>query len=60
MSMGTDPATSVTDGDGRMHSLPNVVVADGSGFPTAGAHNPTLTIMATALRNARTWARESG
>ena len=60
MSMGTDPATSVTDGDGRMHSLPNVVVADGSGFPTAGAHNPTLTIMATALRNARAWARESG
>jgi choline dehydrogenase-like flavoprotein len=30
-----------------------VLVADGSLFPTSGAHNPTLTIMATALRNAR-------
>jgi choline dehydrogenase-like flavoprotein len=57
MTMGTDPATSVTDETARMHSLPNVVVADGSVFPTAGGHNPTLTIMATALRNARAWAK---
>jgi choline dehydrogenase-like flavoprotein len=57
MRMGTDPATSVTDGTGRMHTVPNVVVADGGVFPTAGGHNPTLTIMATALRNAREWAR---
>jgi choline dehydrogenase-like flavoprotein len=57
MRMGTDPAKSVTDGTGRMHTLPNVVVADGGVFPTAGGHNPTLTIMATALRNAREWAK---
>jgi hypothetical protein len=25
-------------------------------FPTSGGHNPTLTIMALALRNARQWA----
>jgi choline dehydrogenase-like flavoprotein len=56
MRMGDDPATSVTDPTGRLHSLPNVAVADGSVFPTAGGHNPTLTIMATTLRNARIWA----
>jgi gluconate 2-dehydrogenase alpha chain len=55
MRMGADSATSVTDTTGRLHTLPNVVVADGSVFPTAGGHNPTLTIMATALRNARLW-----
>jgi gluconate 2-dehydrogenase alpha chain len=55
MRMGDDPATSVTDGIGRVRELDNVVVADGSVFPTSGAHNPTLTIMATALRNAQQW-----
>ena len=48
--MGTDPATSVTDARGRMHEVPNVVVADGSLFPTAGAVNPGATIGALALR----------
>jgi choline dehydrogenase-like flavoprotein len=55
MRMGADPATSVTDGVGRFHHLDNLFVADGSVFPSSGAHNPTLTIMATALRNARRW-----
>jgi len=53
MRMGADPRTSVTDGGGMVHGTSNVLVADGSLFPTSGAHNPTLTIMATALRNAR-------
>jgi choline dehydrogenase-like flavoprotein len=35
-----------------MHDVPNVIVADGSVFPTSGAFNPTLTIMAVALRSA--------
>jgi choline dehydrogenase-like flavoprotein len=48
MRMGTNPKTSVTDHSGRMHDLDNVVVADGSVFPTASGHNPTLTIMAVA------------
>jgi choline dehydrogenase-like flavoprotein len=56
MRMGDDPGTSVTDGIGRYHHLDNVVVSDGSLFPSSGGHNPTLTIMATALRNARQWA----
>ena len=32
-------------------------VADGSAFVTSGAHNPTNTIMAVALRNMRYLAR---
>ena len=42
-----------TDGYGRVHGLDNVYVADGSVFVTSGAHNPTNTIMAVALRNMR-------
>jgi choline dehydrogenase-like flavoprotein len=53
MMMGPDPATSVTDGYGRLHGLDNVYAADGSVFVTSGAHNPTNTIMAVALRNMR-------
>ena len=52
MRMGERPDTSVCDEFGRIHTAPNVVVADGSTFPTFGAVNPTLTIMAVALRNA--------
>ncbi len=50
--MGHDPTTSVTDPFGRMHDVDNVYVADGSVFVTAGGFNPTLTIMALALRMA--------
>ena len=53
MMMGTDAATSVTDAYGRVHGLDNVYAADGSVFVTSGAHNPTNTIMAVALRNMR-------
>ncbi len=53
MMMGADPASSVTDGYGRVHGLDNVYVADGSVFVTSGAHNPTNTLMAVALRNVR-------
>ena len=56
MRMGSDPTISVTDATGRYHHLDNVVVSDGSLFPSSGGHNPTLTIMATALKNARQWA----
>ena len=52
MQMGGDAATSVTDGFGRVHGTDNVYVADGGLFPTSGGQNPTLTIMAVALRNA--------
>jgi choline dehydrogenase-like flavoprotein len=52
MMMGPQ-ASAVTDGYGRVHGLDNVYVADGSVFVTSGAHNPTNTIMAVALRNMR-------
>jgi choline dehydrogenase-like flavoprotein len=48
--MGHDPKTSVCDGVGRVHGLPNLWVAGSSLFPTTGAANPTLTIVALALR----------
>jgi choline dehydrogenase-like flavoprotein len=48
--MGNDPATSVTNADGCCHAVPNVIVADGSLFPTVGACNPGSTIGALALR----------
>jgi gluconate 2-dehydrogenase alpha chain len=60
MMMGRDAATSVTDPYGRVHGLDNVYVADGSVFVTSGAHNPTNTIMAVALRNMRHLAGTPG
>ena len=50
--MGSDPASSVTDSDGRVHGLGNLWVAGSSLFPTGGWANPTLTIVALALRSA--------
>ena len=50
--MGTDPRTSVTDADGRVHGLGNLWVAGSSLFPTGSWANPTLTIVALALRTA--------
>jgi choline dehydrogenase-like flavoprotein len=58
--MGDDPRTSVTDAFGRLHDVPNVVVADGSVFVTSGGANPTLTIMALALRAAREISGQRG
>lgn len=49
--MGDDPATSVVDGWGRAHDVPNLYIADGSVFVTSGAVNPTSTIVSLALRN---------
>ena len=56
MPMGKSPKRFVCDDHGRVHTLDNVFVCDGSVFVTSGAMNPTLTIMATALRNARRFA----
>jgi choline dehydrogenase-like flavoprotein len=37
---------------GRAHDVPNLFVSDGSVFTTGAAANPTLTIVALALRQA--------
>ncbi|HKV53108.1 MAG TPA: GMC oxidoreductase, partial [Candidatus Binataceae bacterium] len=47
---GRDPANSVLDLDCKAHELDNLYVADASFFPAIGAVNPTLTIIANALR----------
>jgi choline dehydrogenase-like flavoprotein len=59
MQMGTSEKTSVTDPYGRVHGTDNVYVADGGVFATSGGHNPTLTIMAVALRIAKHLATSS-
>jgi hypothetical protein len=41
--MGTDPATSVTDTNGRFHHITNAYCTDQSLFVTVGSVNPTLT-----------------
>jgi choline dehydrogenase-like flavoprotein len=47
---GQDPATSALNVDCRAHEVENLYVVDGSFFPSSGAVNPALTIMANALR----------
>jgi len=47
---GEDPKTSVLDLNCRAHDLHNLYVVDGSFFVSSGAVNPTLTIVANALR----------
>ncbi len=47
---GDDPKTSVLDINCRTHDVDNLYVVDGSFFPSSAAVNPSLTIMANALR----------
>lgn len=50
LRFGDDPRTSVLDRNCRAHEVDNLYVVDGSSFPSSGAVNPALTIMANALR----------
>jgi choline dehydrogenase-like flavoprotein len=47
---GRDPHTSALDANCKAHDVDNLYVVDGSFFPSSGAVNPALTIMANALR----------
>jgi choline dehydrogenase-like flavoprotein len=47
---GTDPANSVLDLNCKSHDIDNLYVVDGSFFPSSAAVNPSLTIIANALR----------
>jgi choline dehydrogenase-like flavoprotein len=48
--MGTNPATSVTDTNGRFHNVANAFCADQSLFVTVGSVNPTLTGLTLARK----------
>lgn len=50
LRMGSDPATSVTRPDGRFHDIDNLYACDGSVFVTSSGYNPTLTLIAVALK----------
>jgi gluconate 2-dehydrogenase alpha chain len=56
--MGPDPETSVVDAFGFSHEVPNLGVLGASTFPTAGGHNPTLTVQALSWRTAAHLAAE--
>ena len=47
---GEDPNTSVLNLNCRTHDIQNLYVVDGSFFPSSAAVNPSLTIIANALR----------
>jgi choline dehydrogenase-like flavoprotein len=47
---GRDPETSALDVNCKAHDVDNLYVVDGSFFPSSGAVNPALTIMANSLR----------
>lgn len=50
--MSADPEEGVTNRWGRVHDIPNLYVSDGSAFTSSAAANPTLTIVALAIRQA--------
>ncbi|HYG29335.1 MAG TPA: GMC family oxidoreductase [Allosphingosinicella sp.] len=58
--MAEDPHRGVTDGRTRVHGIGNLYVAGSSLFPTSGWANPTLTIVALALRTADEVSRALG
>ena len=49
--MGADPKTSVLNGFCQAHDVKNLFVMDASCFVSIGCQNPTLTIMAIAVRS---------
>ncbi|MEV0294667.1 GMC family oxidoreductase [Nocardia sp. NPDC050710] len=48
--MSADPRAGVVDPDCRVHGMENLYIAGSSVFPTTGHANPTLTIVALAVR----------
>jgi choline dehydrogenase-like flavoprotein len=50
--MSANPDDGVTNRWGQVHDIPNLFVSDGSVFTSSAAANPTLTIVALAIRQA--------
>lgn len=55
--MSARPDEGVVNGWGQAHEVPNLFVSDGSQFASSGSANPTLTIVALAIRQAEFIAR---
>ena len=51
--MSDSPRTGVVDKNLKVHGVDNLYMAGSSTFPTGGAANPTLTIVALSLRLAQ-------
>ena len=51
--MGSDPETSVTNSELRLHNVPNLLALGSGSFPSCSPSNPTLTLSAMALRAGR-------
>jgi choline dehydrogenase-like flavoprotein len=56
--MSADPKDGVTNAWGQTHDNKNLFISDGSVLSTPGSANPTLTIVALALRQADYIAQE--
>ncbi len=56
--MSENPADGVVNRWGQTHDIENLFISDGSQFTTGAAENPTLTIVALAIRQADHLARE--
>lgn len=50
--MSEDPRLGVVSTWGQAHDVDNLFISDGSQFTTGAAENPTLTIVALAIRQA--------
>jgi choline dehydrogenase-like flavoprotein len=50
--MSENPRDGVVNKWGQTHDIPNLFISDGSQFTSGGAENPTLTIVALAIRQA--------
>jgi choline dehydrogenase-like flavoprotein len=48
--MNKDPRLGVVDSHCRTHDIANLYIAGSAVFPTSGSANPTLTIVALAIR----------
>jgi choline dehydrogenase-like flavoprotein len=48
--MSDNPLRGVVDRNCKVHAVDNLYVAGSSVFPTSGASNPTLTLVALTLR----------
>ena len=56
--MSENPRDGVVNKWGQTHDIANLFISDGSQFTTGAAENPTLTIVALAIRQADHIARE--